>query len=317
MAPALAKVASWFRTSKRRSRHESEDSFDNIFGSPLLSVEQQQEAADTGGEFTITLSRDESGLGLVFDADYVVTKLHPGCAAERHGGVQAGDRLLAVDGYELQPGDRVGALFPMSVTTFELRLLRLHSAGGAESLAAPTRGSSFFGKGDASAASFTASTKPQHMHHAQRVALRREQCGKFESTRPAPVFQEVVWNEYCVLFPDGSSAPFNEAVRYTALTGYLRKKPVVTDGRAEFALLHGEPQRGWSRHFCHLSMKQLAWFDEDPQLAMERQRARAQPSLTRPPCALFPLPPAPPSPPLLSVARRHRQELALVPHQGA
>ena len=89
-----------------------------------------------------------------------------------------------------------------------------------------------------------------------------------------------------MLFPDGSSAPFNEEVRYTALTGYLRKKPVVTDGRAEFALLHGESQRGWSRHFCHLSMKQLAWFDEDPQLAMERHSAcptPAQPSSPRAP----------------------------------
>ena len=89
----------------------------------------------------------------------------------------------------------------------------------------------------------------------------------------APVFQEVVWNEYCVLFPDGSSAPFNEAVRYSALTGYLRKKEVVSDGRAEFAIAHGESQRGWVRHFVHLSTKQLAWFDEDPQEAIDRQRA--------------------------------------------
>lgn len=72
-----------------------------------------------------------------------------------------------------------------------------------------------------------------------------------------------------------------QAVRYTALTGYLRKKPVVTDGRAEWALLHGESQRGWSRHFCHLSMKQLAWFDEDPQLAMERQRTAKNSSSLR------------------------------------
>ena len=61
-------------------------------------------------------------------------------------------------------------------------------------------------------------------------------------------------------------------MRYTALTGYLRKKAVVTDGRAEFTLLHGESQRGWARHFFHLSLKQFAWFDEDPQRSMERQR---------------------------------------------
>jgi len=84
-----------------------------------------------------------------------------------------------------------------------------------------------------------------------------------------------VWNPYCVLFPDGSSAPFNESVRYTALTGYLRKKRVLTDGRAEFTLTHGESQRGWVRHFFHLSMKQLAWFDLDPKEAIERTRRHA------------------------------------------
>ena len=99
------------------------------------------------------------------------------------------------------------------------------------------------------------------------------ECIRYEEGRMAPVFQEVVWNEYCVLFPDGSSAPFNEAVRYSALTGYLRKKEVVSDGRAEFAIAHGESQRGWVRHFVHLSTKQLAWFDEDPQEAIDRQRA--------------------------------------------
>lgn len=148
--------------------------------------------------FTIKLSRNESGLGLVFDSDFVVTKLHPGCAAERHGGVHIGDTLLAVDGVELHPGDRVGALFPMHVPTFELRLLRASGVSGIPK-AMPAS------KGDVAP-----TKKPRRMHHAQRVASRREQSGKFEASRPAPVFQEVVWNEYCVLFPDGSSAPFNE-----------------------------------------------------------------------------------------------------------
>lgn len=70
-------------------------------------------------------------------------------------------------------------------------------------------------------------------------------------------------------------------VRYTALTGYLRKKPIVRAGRAEFAISHGESQRDWARHFFHLSMKQLAWFDQDPNLVLERKRiANADASLT-------------------------------------
>ena len=185
--------------------------------------------------------------------------------------MRPGDRLLAVDGFELQPGDRVGALFPMHVTTFELRLLRSKVPPQPNMAAADL---DLIGAVDRP-------PKKKHLHHDQRVAQRPEQSGKFEPNRPAPVFQEVIWNEYCVLFPDGSSAPFNEEVRYTALTGYLRKKPVVTDGRAEFALLHGESERGWARHFCHLSMKQLAWFDEDPQLAMQRhESAKASGSFT-------------------------------------
>ena len=210
-----------------------------------------------------------------------MTKLHPGCAAERHGGVLIGDRLLAVDGVELHAGDRVGALFPMHVPTFELRLARrpARRASGVARPLAPSRASSKGGGGAVRGGG--GGKKAGRMHHADRVATRREQSGKFEPSRPAPVFQEVVWNEYCVLFPDGSSAPFNEAVRYTALTGYLRKKPVVADGRAEWALLHGESQRGWSRHYVHLSMKQLAWFDEPPESAMERQRTAKNSSSLR------------------------------------
>ena len=266
MAPALT---SWLRSSRRREAEEL-----NIaaqFGSPLLSDEHKEAMRTTpeteslsrkNNTFTISLSRNESGIGLVFDPEFYVTKLHPGCAAERHGGVHIGDRLLSVDNIELQPGDRVGAFFPMHASSFELCLGR--EVG---SLSARQRRSSRDLQLER-----TPSMPVPRMHHAQRVAARREQSGKFEPTRQTPVFQEVVWNEYCVLFPDGSAAPFNESVRYTALTGYLRKKPVMSDGRAEWALLHGESQRGWSRHFCHLSMKQFAWFDEDPQLAMERQR---------------------------------------------
>ena len=87
-----------------------------------------------------------------------------------------------------------------------------------------------------------------------------------ESTdeRIPTVFQEVLWNEYCVLFPDGTHAAFNDEVRYTNLKGYLRKRRVVEQGRAEFALQYGEEPRGWHRHFLYLNMRIFAWFYVDP-----------------------------------------------------
>ena len=224
----------------------------------VLPPAADDDAVNDEVEFTTTITRSSEGqgLGLVFDPQFVVTLLLPGCAAVDHGGFQIGDKLVAVDGVELTPGDNVKALFPVTVMSFELRMSRPTSLDPLSLVRAAS-----------------AAGSNTHVPFMMRMALRREVAGKFDPTRRSPVFQEVVWNEYCVLFPDGSSAPFNEAVRYTALTGYLRKKPVVTDGRAEWALMHGESQRGWARHFCHLSMKQLAWFDEDPQLAMDRQRA--------------------------------------------
>jgi hypothetical protein len=209
-------------------------------------------------EVVVKLARTESGLGLHFDSNNEVTRLLTGCAAEANGGVRVGDVLLAVDNVKVRKGDHIGALFPMAVNEFELRLSRIPTSEDAEMKSMKP-------------------ARPRRRGHAERVRHRREQSGKYEEGRMAPVFEEVVWNEYCVLFPDGSSAPFNEAVRYSALTGYLRKKEVVSDGRAEFAIAHGESQRGWVRHFVHLSMKQLAWFDEDPQEAIERQRATAVP----------------------------------------
>ena len=59
--------------------------------------------------------------------------------------------------------------------------------------------------------------------------------------------------------------PFNEDVRYTSLTGYLRKQKLFSDGRADFTIHNGAQNRGWVRHFIHLSIQKLAWFDEDPQ----------------------------------------------------
>ena len=86
-----------------------------------------------------------------------------------------------------------------------------------------------------------------------------------KGVRPAPMYREVVWNEYCVLFPDGTHTPFNDNVRYTNLCGYLRKRRVVSDGGTEYALQYGAPRRGWHRHYIYLNLKLLAWFDSDPE----------------------------------------------------
>ena len=177
MAPQLT---SWFRSSKRRDAEEREIAAQ--FDSPLLTDDEQhlaQHAHRASDVFTISLSRNESGLGLVFDPEFFVTKLHPGCAAERHGGVRIGDRLLAVDGIELLPGDRVGAYFPMHVSTFELRLLR------EPGLQVPARKSSRSSRNSSRSSSFGQTPLPDgmpppRMNHAQRVANRREQSGKFE-----------------------------------------------------------------------------------------------------------------------------------------
>eukprot|EP00908_Phaeocystis_cordata_P024143 Transcript_6617.p1 GENE.Transcript_6617~~Transcript_6617.p1 ORF type:complete len:753 (-),score=278.29 Transcript_6617:199-2352(-) len=92
--------------------------------------------------------------------------------------------------------------------------------------------------------------------------------------RPPPMFQEVVWNEYCVLFPDGSHTPFNDEVRYTNLNGYLRKRLAVKDGgnpgksaggKADYAIQYGAARRGWHRHYIYVNLKWLAWFEEDPE----------------------------------------------------
>ena len=53
-------------------------------------------------------------------------------------------------------------------------------------------------------------------------------------------------------------------MRYTALKGYLRKRPILADGAAEYALHYGERGRGWARHFIKLSPYRIAWFEEDP-----------------------------------------------------
>ena len=231
--------------------------------SPML---QSQEASGRGNYFsdnspksdghevTVVLSRfsnaGEQGLGLVIDANFCISQLLPGCAAEANGEIRVGDVLLAVDGIELQIGDNVRALFPVAESRFELRLLRTGTPKPQLGQISPSLSSS--------------TPNSSELAYRRHLARRREKAGKFDATRPGPVFQEVVWNEYCVLFPDGSSMPFNDQVRYTALTGYLRKKSVVRDGRADFAISHGESVRGWVRHFFHLSMKQLAWFDQDP-----------------------------------------------------
>ena len=83
-------------------------------------------------EVILKLARTESGLGLHFDTNNEVTHLLTGCAAEAHGGVRVGDILLAVDNVKVRKGDHIGALFPMAVNEFELRLSRIPTPKDAE-----------------------------------------------------------------------------------------------------------------------------------------------------------------------------------------
>ena len=87
-----------------------------------------------------------------------------------------------------------------------------------------------------------------------------------------PIFQEVIWSQYCVLFPDGSHSPYNEQVRYTALKGWLRKQKVRRGGHAEYALQYGTKSSGWYRHYVHLDEHRLAWFDGDPETELSKTR---------------------------------------------
>lgn len=98
--------------------------------------------------------------------------------------------------------------------------------------------------------------------HGEEPAPKEDDKESTDKRIPT-VFQEVLWNEYCVLFPDGTHAAFNDEVRYTNLKGYLRKRRVVKEGRAEFALQYGEEPRGWHRHYCYLNMRIFAWFYGD------------------------------------------------------
>jgi len=83
-------------------------------------------------EVVVKLARTESGLGLHFDSNNEVTRLLTGCAAEANGGVRVGDVLLAVDNVKVRKGDHIGALFPMAVNEFELRLSRIPTSEDAE-----------------------------------------------------------------------------------------------------------------------------------------------------------------------------------------
>ena len=85
---------------------------------------EEEEAPLLDLELTVVLARNDRGLGLVFDSQFVVTKMLPGCAAREQGEIEIGDRLVAVDGVELHLGDSIATLFPLGDQNFELQLRR-------------------------------------------------------------------------------------------------------------------------------------------------------------------------------------------------
>ena len=70
-------------------------------------------------------------------------------------------------------------------------------------------------------------------------------------------------------------------MRYTALKGYLRKRPILADGAAEYALHYGERGRGWARHFIKLSPYRIAWFEEDPDAEQKTEAQKLKLKMSR------------------------------------
>ena len=95
------------------------------------------------------------------------------------------------------------------------------------------------------------------------------------------LYPPLQWSEYCVVLPNGTSRPFTDAVRYTALKGYLRKRPILADGAAEYALHYGERGRGWARHFIKLSPYRIAWFEEDPDAEQKTEAQKLKLKMSR------------------------------------
>ena len=85
---------------------------------------QQVNEAPGPQTLTMTVERGVSGLGLVLDDENYVTHLLPGCAAEEAGEIFEGDQLLAVDGVDVQVGDKVSGLFPITKGSFEVQVRR-------------------------------------------------------------------------------------------------------------------------------------------------------------------------------------------------
>lgn len=62
----------------------------------------------SSGVFTVRVARPLGGqpdLGLTVNEDLIITEVRRGSLAYRTGSLAAGDRLLAIDGQKLDPGD--------------------------------------------------------------------------------------------------------------------------------------------------------------------------------------------------------------------
>lgn len=62
----------------------------------------------SSGIFTVRVARPLGGqpdLGLTVNEDLIITEVRRGSFAYRTGSLAPGDRLLAIDGYKLDPGD--------------------------------------------------------------------------------------------------------------------------------------------------------------------------------------------------------------------
>ena len=89
-------------------------------GEIVLSVKR-----DEGTEVYVSLRRGGKSLGLVMDARNAIVELVLDSAATLHGGLKVGDRILSINGTQVEPGENIVSLFPQGEAQIDLKLLRV------------------------------------------------------------------------------------------------------------------------------------------------------------------------------------------------
>ena len=75
------------------------------------------------GPRTITIARNKLGLGISVDTTNRVTAMYDGSAAQMHGGLTVGDRIIGVNGRTINPGTPLAPHIPPGNSPFQLSLI--------------------------------------------------------------------------------------------------------------------------------------------------------------------------------------------------